>query len=89
MYSLGLYPALVEEGDKEHKVELYSVDNEKFFEVWKMETDSGYKQVKKVFEHLNNYDSSKPKLQTEATIFYAGTWLTEYCKKHNKVINYY
>lgn len=89
MYSLGSYPALVEEGNKEYTVELYQVPTMTHERVRNMELGAGYKEKELEFEHAENYEFSKKLLKTKAVIYYADDFLAEYCKGGKEVIDNY
>jgi hypothetical protein len=44
MYSMGSYPMLMEEGNDEHDIEVYDVDEETFESIEQMEIGAGYKE---------------------------------------------
>lgn len=89
MYSLGSYPALLPDGDLEYGVELYKVSDPQYLRVRNMELGAGYIEKELEFEHAENYDFSKKKLKTKATIYYADDFLAEYCKEKARLIEVY
>lgn len=89
MYSLGSYPALIPEGDKEYTVELYRVYDPAYLRVRNMELGAGYKEKELEFEHAENYEFSKARVKTNAVIYFADDFLAEYCKENKQVIDVY
>lgn len=90
MYSLGSYPAIVDNGDEgdEHRVELYEVSEPIFTRVYNMEIGAGYKAVEKELTYRSVFSPLEDS-QITAIIFYAGKDLQEYCEKHKEIINVY
>lgn len=77
MYSLGSYPALLEEGDAVHEVELWEIDEPTYDRVTDMEIGAGYK-VKQV-----NFNG------VLADVYFADDWLETHCKLRCKIISEY
>lgn len=73
LYSLGSYPAIVEDGDNEYDAEVYEVSEDVYRRVRDMEIGAGYKEV--------DIDG--------AIVYYADDWLAEQCKQSLKVIESY
>lgn len=73
LYSLGSYPALVDEGNSEYDAEVYEVDEETYASVSNMERWAGYKEV----------------IVDDSIVFYATDTLAERCKESYKQIDSY
>lgn len=73
LYSLGSYPALIEEGDNEYDAETYMVDDETYQSISNMERWAGYKEV----------------IVDGSIIFYATDELADRCKGGYKQIDSY
>jgi gamma-glutamylcyclotransferase (GGCT)/AIG2-like uncharacterized protein YtfP len=83
LYSMGSYPALVEEGDNSYPAEVYEVDDEFYTRIRGMELGAGYKEVEV------NCGELVGMLEYSAIVYYADTELAEYCKQNQPVINSY
>ncbi len=86
MYSLGSYPAIVDEGVKPYMVELFQVDDKTFDAVSYMEITAGYLEKEIDIEYTTN---DKEKKKTKAVIYIAGDFLSSYCKNKKQIINVY
>ena len=76
LYSLGAYPALIDEGENEYPAEIYEVDDEVYYSIARMEFWAGYIAVEfNVAKELGEGFSNP------ATIFYAGGGLKKRCKE--------
>ena len=81
MYSLGTYPALVDEGDTVHKVEVYDLSEAEYDRVKGMELGAGYQVEVEEFKVGD--------MIVAAIIFYATDELKAHCKKSREIINSY
>lgn len=73
MYSVGMYPALVEEGDNEYEAEVYEVPDSIYDYIYLMELGAGYKAV----------------TVGDSTVFYADTELKQRCVDNYQIISNY
>jgi gamma-glutamylcyclotransferase (GGCT)/AIG2-like uncharacterized protein YtfP len=73
LYSLGSYPALVDDDGAEYEAEVYEVSDEVYNKVAWIESAAGYKEV----EIAGNI------------VYYADDELAEYCKRRCQVISEY
>ena len=73
LYSVGAYPALVDEGDNVYPAEIYEVSPEVYSAIRGMELGAGY--VEKVVDGN--------------IVYYAGEYLAQRCKNNLKVIESY
>lgn len=81
LYSLGSYPALVEGNHELYEVEIYEVSDEDVEFVDMVEKGAGY--IEKVEQFVVDGQL------IEATVYYAGKSLAEYCEKNKQVISNY
>jgi len=81
MYSMGSYPAIID-GDDEHIIELYEVDDDVHMNVLNMELGAGYVEREQEFivEGGQKYT---------AKVYYAGERLESYCKQVKEIIKSY
>jgi gamma-glutamylcyclotransferase (GGCT)/AIG2-like uncharacterized protein YtfP len=75
LYSLGSYPALVNEGENAYPAEVYEVSDEVYERVSRMELGAGYVEVADI--------------KNNSTVYYAGSRLAEYCHENAKQIDSY
>lgn len=73
LYSLGSYPAIIEDGDNEYPAEVYEVPDEIYERVRRMELGAGYKEV----------------IVDGNIVYYADEKLREYCLNSNRIIESY
>ena len=81
LYSMGAYPALVRQGENKYEVELYSVSEEVFNPIDRMELGAGYVGEKRTYATASG--------EVEATTYFAGIELKEYCEEKKEKINSY
>ena len=73
MYSLGAYPAMIDEGDNEYPAEIYEVEDAIYNNITQMELGAGYKIVE----------------TEQGVIYYAGDNLKARCKEFYRKITSY
>lgn len=73
LYRVSSYPALIDEGEDEHELELYEVSDATYKIISDMERRSGYVE----------------KIINGATVFFAGDMLASYCKENCAIISEY
>lgn len=81
LYSMGTYPALLDEGLDTHDAEVYTVDEEVYLNVMGMELGAGY--VEKVVDVEVGGETVK------AIVYFAGNYLKEHCKKFREKLDSY
>ena len=84
MWLISTYPAFVEsegerEGEREHRFELYEVEDKVYEAVRAMEIGAGYDEVEKDFALKDNK-------VVKAVYYPASKSLREYCEKNRQVI---
>lgn len=92
MYSIGSYPALVEDGEDgrdTHDVELYELDEITYARVRNMELGAGYREVSKEFAYKADYNHQAPDSHITAAIYFADDDLRDYCRRNRDIISVY
>lgn len=83
LYSMGSYPALVEEGNTIYPAEMYQVDENVYGMIRGMELGAGYVEREVECTHLNDGTVHT------CIVYYAGESLSERCKKTRPQIEEY
>lgn len=91
MYSLGTYPALIEEGDDEHKVELYELPDDIYLRVKRMEIGASYveKEVDFKLRQVGTMHSYPKEVEVKAKVYFASPQLEQYCERNTNIIKIY
>lgn len=91
MYSLGSYPALIEDGDDEHRVELYELPDDIYLRVKRMEIGASYieKEVDFKFRQVGTMHSYPKEVEVKAIVYFASPQLEEYCESRAEIIKIY
>lgn len=91
MYSLGTYPALIEEGNDEHRVEIYELPDDIYLRVKRMEIGASYveKEVEFNLMEVGTMLDRVPTVQIKAKVYFASPQLEQYCERNTNIIKIY
>lgn len=89
LYSLGSYPALIEEGYNQYEAETYEVDDKTYQSISNMERGAGYKEVAVSFPYEIDDGVGVSEVKKTSIVFYATDTLAQRCKESYKQIDSY